>query len=127
MSWQACKEQGGIQTKLQGDPSGWLQPPVDLVLPPCIGSRAVGSYSSGSPAAATCPNLSQREVFTKQMGHHVIIRTWGGARTIANRAIGIVRSRAIHGGGGGGGPESGTEPGECGASFVKKHFPEKNT
>ena len=54
----------------------------------------------------------------------IIMRTQGGAQTIANRAIGIVCSRAIHGGGGGGGPESGTEPGECSASFVEKHFPE---
>ena len=58
------------------------------------------------------------------MGHHVIMRTQGGAQTIANRATGIVCGRAIHGGGGGGGPESGTEPGECSASFVEKHFPE---
>ena len=50
-------------------------------------------------------------------------RKQGGAQTIANRAIGIVCRRAIHGGGRGGGPESGTEPGECSASFVKKHFP----
>ena len=38
---------------VQGDPSGWLQPSVDLVPPSCLGSRAVGTYSSGPPAAGT--------------------------------------------------------------------------
>ena len=38
---------------LQGDPSGQLKPPVDLVPPYYLGSRAVGGYSSGPPAART--------------------------------------------------------------------------
>ena len=36
---------------VQGDQSGWLQPPVDFIPTSCLGSRAVGSYSSGPPAA----------------------------------------------------------------------------
>ena len=36
---------------LQVDPSRWLQRPVDLVPPSCMGSRAVGGYSRGPPAA----------------------------------------------------------------------------
>ena len=42
-----------LSDQVQGDPSGWLQPPVDLVWPSCLGSRAVGGYSSGPPAAGT--------------------------------------------------------------------------
>ena len=41
---------------LQGDPSGWLQPAVDLVPPSSLGSRAFGSYSSTSLAARTSQN-----------------------------------------------------------------------
>ena len=42
---------------VQGDPSGWLQPPVDLFPPSYLGSRAVCSYSSGPSASGTSPTL----------------------------------------------------------------------
>ena len=38
---------------LPGDPLGQLKPHIDLVPPSCLVSWAIGSYSSGSPAART--------------------------------------------------------------------------
>ena len=40
-------------SSLQGDPSGWLKPPVDLIPPYFLCSRAVLSYSAGPPVAGT--------------------------------------------------------------------------
>ena len=57
---------------LQGDPSGWLQPPVDLGLGSC------GSWWAAIVATDRLPycpgkmvELSQREVVTIQMRHPV--------------------------------------------------------
>ena len=50
-------------SSLQGDPSGWLQPPVGLVPSPCLGSRVAGSYSSGPPADGTVGTMSTRGLY----------------------------------------------------------------
>ena len=63
-----CRSRHWESFHLQGDPSGWLQPPIDLGL--------ITSSSGWAAIVATyCPGkvaeLSQLEVVTIQMGHPV--------------------------------------------------------
>ena len=54
---------GGLKS-IQGDPSGWLKPPVDLD-PMTVMAAAQAGWRN-------IPNPSQREVLTIQMGHPVL-------------------------------------------------------
>ena len=64
-----------LSFNLQGDPSGWFKPPVDLV--PTV--MAAGGLLLQLPTAqAGCrdiPNLRPQEVFTVLLGHPVHIDT----------------------------------------------------
>ena len=54
---------------VQSDQSGWLKPPVDLVTT----FLAAAVVSTAQAGWWNIPNPSQREVFIKQMYHHVRI------------------------------------------------------
>ena len=56
---------------IQGDPSGWLKPPVDLVPTVLAAGGPVLQLPTAQAGWGNIPNLSQWEALTILMGHSV--------------------------------------------------------
>ena len=60
------------RTHLQGDPSGWLKPPFDLVPTVLAAGGPLLQLSTARAGWQKIPNPSQREVLAILMGNPVV-------------------------------------------------------